>query len=142
MVLTPSIRGVSACRHATVWSWARFMAHTLSMRCLRSSSCIGLYLGSYLWLTHLLSEVSPLVMKRFVLGLISWPTHLLSEVSLSVMKRSHPPSSGMSPMTLRFSTTMWTWERSLPSHRKRELRRTLRNLPSHFLCLELLCLSD
>jgi len=65
-------------------------------------------LGLVSWPTHLLSEVSPLiVIWRSVFGLVSWPTHLLPEVSSSVMKRSHPPSSGMSPMTLRFSTTMW-----------------------------------
>ena len=72
-------------------------------------------LGLVSWPTHLLPEVSPLiVMWRFVLGLVSWPIHLLPEVSPSVMKRSHPPSSGMSLVAPRFSTTMWTWERSLP----------------------------
>jgi hypothetical protein len=65
--------------------------------------------GLILWPSHPLSEVSPpVILRRFVLGLISWPTHLLSEVSPLVVERFHPPSSGMTPMALRFSTTMWT----------------------------------
>jgi hypothetical protein len=47
-------------------------------------------------------------LRRFVLGLISWGTHLLSEVSPLVVERFHPPSMGMTPVALRFSTTMWT----------------------------------
>jgi len=132
-VLTPFIRGVSACRHETVWKWTHIMVLTPSPEMSPSVVMRRFDLGLVSWPTHLLPEVSPSVfMRRFVLeliswpthllskvsplvvmrwsvlGLISWPTHLLSEVSPLVVKRSHPPSSRMSPVTLRFSTTMWT----------------------------------
>jgi len=117
--------------------------HTFCLRCLHLSSCGGLYLGSFHDPhTFCLRFLHSSSCGSLYLGSFHGPHTFLPEVSSSVMKRSHPPSSGMSPMTLRFSTTMWTWERSLPSHRKRELRRTPRNLPSYFLCLELLCLSS
>jgi hypothetical protein len=59
-------------------------------------------------LTLSLEVSSSVIMIQSDLGLISWSSHLLSEVSPLVMERSHPPSSGMTPMAPRFSTTMWT----------------------------------
>jgi hypothetical protein len=91
MVLTPSIRGVSACRHETVWTWTHIMVLTPSIRGV--STCC--HTAVYTWARFMAHTPSP-------------------EVSPSVMKWSHPPSSGMSPVAPRFSTTMWTWERSLP----------------------------
>jgi len=54
MVLTPSVWGVSACRHEMVWTWTHIMVLTPS------------------------PEVSPsVIMRRSDLGLISWSSHLL-----------------------------------------------------------------
>jgi len=101
-------------------------------------------LGLIWWSSHLPSEVSlPVIMRRFELGLISWPSHLLL--------RCLRLSSWGGHILLHRGCLQWLQD-SLPpcglerdhchwSHRKRELRCTLRNLQSHFLCLELLCLS-
>jgi hypothetical protein len=144
MVCTPSVWGVSACRHETVWTWARFMTHTPScLRCLRLSSCGGLYLGSFYGPhTFYLRCLRSLSCGGLYLGSFHgphtfylrclrplWSGHiLLYRGCLQWLQDSLPPCG------LRRDHCHW-------SHKKRELRCTLRNPPSHFLCLELLWLS-
>jgi hypothetical protein len=60
-----------------VLNWAHIVAHTPSLRCLRLLSWDGLNWGSYHGPYTFSKVSSPVVMRRFELGLIFWPLHLL-----------------------------------------------------------------
>ena len=81
-----------------------------------------------------------LALRRSELGSFHGP-HTFSKVSSPVvMGRSHPPSSEMLQCgsKILYHHVDYGRDHCHWSHRKRELRYTPRNLPSHFLCLELL----
>jgi len=143
MVLTPSIRGVSrlsswdgpnldsyhgphtfsrdvsVCRHETVCTWAHFMAHTpsvwgVSVRC-PAAVCTWAHI-----MAHTPSAWGVFVRHKAV------TSSFIGDVSSDSKILYH---------------YMDLEEITATNHIERELRCTLRNLPSHFLCLELLCLS-
>jgi hypothetical protein len=117
--------------------------HTFCLRCLGLSSCRGLYLGSYLWPAHLLSEVSPFIfLRRSIFEPISWLTHLLVwcvSIRYRAVTSSFIGDDSNDSKILYHHVDLE--EITAIDHIERELRCTLRNLPSRFLCLELLCLS-
>jgi len=135
---------VFACRHETVFNLGSYRGpHTFHLRCLCSSLCdglnLGLYHGPHTFCLRCLRSSS---YDGLNLGSYCGP-HTFCLRCLC--------SSSYDLIRLYWGWLLWLQD-SLPpcrigrdhchwSHRKRELRCTLRNLPSHFLCLELLCLS-